>query len=116
MTVDVGWLRAIAGGACGYGNLYSTGYGRSTSALSAPLFNGGKACGACYQVTCITSKSKYCYGGGKSITVTATNFCPQGSEGGWCNPPNKHFDLSYPMFAALARKEAGVIPVNFRRY
>lgn len=100
------------GGACGYGNLYSTGYGASTTALSAPLFNGGSACGACYQLQC--ARSNHCYAG-RSITVTATNFCPTGSEGGWCNPPRKHFDLSMPMFTTLARQVAGVVPVDYRR-
>ncbi|KAG0565044.1 hypothetical protein KC19_8G158700 [Ceratodon purpureus] len=103
------------GGACGYGNLYNTGYGLSTAALSAPLYNGGRACGACYRLTCDTSGSKYCYGGGKSITITVTNFCPSGSTGGWCNPPKQHFDLSYPMFTTLAQAAGGVIPVNYRR-
>lgn len=104
-----------AGGACGYGNLHYTGYGLSTAALSAPLFNGGRACGACYQLTCQMRGSRWCYGGGKSITVTATNFCPTGSTGGWCDPPRRHFDLSEGMFAFLAQRVGGVIPVYFRR-
>jgi len=50
--------------------------------------------------------------------VTATNFCPPNynkpSEN-WCNPPLKHFDLSYKMFTSIAYYKAGIIPVKYKR-
>jgi hypothetical protein len=103
------------GGACGYGNLYSTGYGTNTAALSSALFNTGFSCGACYALTCDTTGSKYCLPGAPSITITATNYCPQNSLGGWCDAPKQHFDLAHPMFVKLAQEGGGVIPVNYRR-
>ncbi|CAM6085961.1 unnamed protein product [Calypogeia fissa] len=97
-------------GACGYTNLYTMGYGTMTTALSNALFQGGRTCGACYQISCYGSN---CYSG--SITVTATNLCPQGSYGGWCDGSNKHFDLSYPAFSKIARPSAGVVTVTYNK-
>ncbi|KAG0554038.1 hypothetical protein KC19_12G058700 [Ceratodon purpureus] len=108
------------GGACGYQNTVSLGYGYMTAALSTTLFQGGAACGACFELKCkfikeTNSAKNWCYSYSKSIVITATNLCPPGSTGGWCNPPRHHFDLPMPAFNTLAKQVGGVAPVLFRR-
>ncbi|CAM0148594.1 unnamed protein product [Urochloa decumbens] len=105
-------------GACGYKDTRAEGYGVQTVAVSTVLFGDGAACGGCYELCCVDSPG--CKKAPPPLVVTATNLCPpnyqqSGDNGGWCNPPREHFDLSMPAFLQIAEEKAGIVPVSYRR-
>lgn len=107
----------FVGGACGYDNTYTAGFGANTAAVSGALFQGGQACGACYRLKCDAKLDpKWCLPLGGGVTITVTNFCPPNHHGGWCDLPRRHFDMSMPAFSgiALAGSE-GIVPVLYKR-
>ncbi|KAK7245058.1 hypothetical protein RIF29_39889 [Crotalaria pallida] len=105
------------GGACGYEDVVKLGYGLDTAALSQVLFKDGETCGACFEIKC--SSKKWCKSK-ESIIITATDYCPpnfqqDSDNGGWCNPPNEHFDLAKPAYLKIAEYKAGIVPIHYRR-
>ncbi|CAO2207601.1 unnamed protein product [Urochloa humidicola] len=107
-------------GACGYKDTRADGYGVQTAAVSTALFAGGAACGGCYEVRCADSPGCKASPAAPPLVVTATNLCPpnyqqSGDNGGWCNPPREHLDLSMPAFLQIAEEKSGIVPVSYRR-
>lgn len=47
------------GGACGYQDPFSFGYGQFTTAISDMIYNGGLACEACFKVKCMGDPKCY---------------------------------------------------------
>jgi hypothetical protein len=107
-------------GSCGYKDTAAEGYGVQTVAVSTVLYGDGAACGGCYEVKCVDSPGGCKAGAAAPLVVTATNLCPpnyqQSSDnGGWCNPPREHLDLSMPAYLQIAEEKAGIVQVSYRR-
>ncbi|KAL6643186.1 hypothetical protein ACP70R_021367 [Stipagrostis hirtigluma subsp. patula] len=132
MALDWNWNRATAtfyggrdgsgtmNGACGYGNLYAQGYGVLNAALSTVLFKNGATCGQCYTIKCDYDANPWWCKPGVSVTITATNLCPPNwalpnDDGGWCNPPRPHFDMSQPAWEHIGIYRGGIVPVLYQQ-
>ncbi|KAA8535910.1 hypothetical protein F0562_028388 [Nyssa sinensis] len=109
-------------GACGYGNLHKSSYGKYSAGLSSMLFNRGSSCGGCFEVRCV-DHILWCLQGSPSVILTATDFCSPNyglpaDYGGWCNIPRAHFEMSEAAFAEIAdqqRADVDIVPVQYRR-
>ncbi|CAK9140175.1 unnamed protein product [Ilex paraguariensis] len=109
----------ITEGACGYGDLHKTSYGKYSAGLSSMLFNRGSTCGGCFEVRCV-DHILWCLQGSPSVILTATDFCPPNyglpsDYGGWCNFPSRHFEMSEAAFSEIAERKADIVPVQYRR-
>ncbi|KAN0055732.1 hypothetical protein ACTA71_011618 [Dictyostelium dimigraforme] len=86
-------------GNCGYENLTGPlGPGNLfIAALGPTLYNNGKSCGQCYNIS-----SPYT---NRSVVVMATDSCP---DSGYCQR-SSHFDLSTQAFDVLGAESIGVL-------
>lgn len=103
----------LLGGACGYqDSVGQPPFSSMISAGSQVLFNGGKGCGACYELKCIGNKA--C--SGSHVTVVITDQSPEyGNDA-------VHFDLSGTAFGAMALsgkadelRNDGVLNLEYKR-
>lgn len=113
----------ITEGACGYGDLHKTSYGKYSAGLSTMLFSKGSTCGACFEIRCV-DHILWCLQGSPSVVLTATDFCPpnfglSADYGGWCNFPKEHFEMSEAAFAEIAairlKADIDIVPIQYRR-
>ncbi|KAL0423003.1 UNVERIFIED_CONTAM: Expansin-A20 [Sesamum latifolium] len=104
-----------AEGACGFGDLHKTSYGKYSTGLSGMLFNRGSSCGACFEVRC-ADNMLWCQQRSPSIVLSATDFCPPNygvpaDYGGWCNFPRAHFQMPEAAFSLIAQQKADIVSV-----
>lgn len=82
------------GGACGYTQLSGTPYGSKIAAGNAPIFQGGKGCGTCFDVKCT-----YASCNPEPTRIVITDLCPGGQ---YCSTGNPAFDFSGAAITAMA--------------
>eukprot|EP00244_Chara_vulgaris_P012700 TRINITY_DN682_c0_g2_i2.p1 TRINITY_DN682_c0_g2~~TRINITY_DN682_c0_g2_i2.p1 ORF type:complete len:301 (+),score=9.94 TRINITY_DN682_c0_g2_i2:409-1311(+) len=99
-------------GACGYGSLSAAFVGHNYAAASPVIFQGGRACGGCFEVQC-RGNGYPCRSG--TARVTITDLCPP-------IPPNlqhcaggkAHLDLGVRVFPIIADPKAGHVDIRYR--
>jgi hypothetical protein len=111
---------ALSGAACGYGAGQTAAIaegGFHIAAVSAGLFRGGRACGACYQLRCRGQAA--CAEGGVKVVVVADVPDTNRTDGG-----GGRFRLTSDAFAAMTNRagdrlagqdDGAAVEVEFRR-
>ena len=101
-------------GSCGYGRLSKDAYPFwqvAAFSTSNKFFKSipGSACGTCWEIQCVEGKEfagRCRDGGGKSVTITITDSCPE------CAPD--HMDLQALVFDKISPMALGRINMRYR--